>query len=56
MDVEDVEGAEFEDSDDYEIEDEEPVVELLDGEDYDLDEDDYESDEEPSADGEEDAW
>ena len=50
MDVEDVEGAEFEDSDDYEIEDEEPVVELLDGEDsgedYDLDEDDLEPDEE----------
>ena len=44
--VMDVEEAEFE----------EPVFEPLDGEGYDLDEDDYESDEEPSADGEEDAW
>jgi hypothetical protein len=34
----DVEEAEFDDSDEYEIEDEEPVVEPLDGEDYDLDE------------------
>ena len=47
MDVEDFEEAEFEDSDDYEIEDEEPAAELLDGEDYDLgEEDDLEPDEE----------
>ena len=47
MDVEDFEEAEFEDSDDYEIEDEEPATELLDGEDYDLgEEDDLEPDEE----------
>jgi len=47
MDVEDFEEAEFEDSDDYDIEDEEPAAELLDGEDYDLgEEDDLEPDEE----------
>ena len=39
--------AEFVESEDYAIEDEEPVVEPLDGEDYDLgEEDDLEPDEE----------
>jgi len=50
MDVEDVEEVEFEEQEDYVTEDEEPVDEPLDGEDYDLgEEDDLEPDEE-------DAW
>ena len=50
MDVEDVEEVEFEEQEDYVTEDEEPVVEPLDDEDYDLgEEDDLEPDEE-------DAW
>ena len=45
--VMDFDEAEFEESEDYAIEDEEPVVEPLDGEDYDLgEEDDLEPDEE----------